>query len=640
MRRCVFFFAAALGLCGLTARADYLYVKIDLSQVYQNIPTMAGGVGALPQAAPQFAPGRGPGPGRYPPAAGPRPRPPIPLPQNPNAAGQPLGPPEAGEGPFVYVTIEIKPKPLDSKDKLYSFEGKKDDDGKRSGAHFIDHPWGRNARFVETPTLTPGIIKYLRITQDSVTLEYARINRDLKGVKDPQRFLQAAMWALQHGLTSQFHAAMEDARKLDPKLPAVANYARVQAALKKPPAADDPEAKALIAEFSRSGRYHRVNGSGFYVALTNQEPTFDNDTKRRLNRLQETLENFYYWFALNDQLPQPALPQYRQLLLVSNTPEDFFDKHALWDSPVFTGDGVTPRRDNVILVSARPVDDAYRIFSSSNQELWKKHQIPQDEFLTGKVWKDGRVSGADLRDPFEIAFVQTLTIVQKAVEEECELATLSRQGTRQLLFASGLLPRHVHTPEWIAEGLASYFETPVGAPYRSVGLPSWSNLVAFKYLRITKKLDRPADALAGVVTDQYYRNSRRLLGQIIDGSDVDGKLSDRLREEMDLANSTAWAFAYYLVERRRQPQLLLRYCQELSAMPRDLDLDDRALEACFAKVFDMAQPNNPLLVDRAKFSALADAWFAEIAGVSLEIPEVQTEYLDVRKHAAKKKAAN
>jgi hypothetical protein len=146
--------------------------------------------------------------------------------------------------------------------------------------------------------------------------------------------------------------------------------------------------------------------------------------------------------------------------------------------------------------------------------------------------------------------------------------------------------------------------------------------------------------LAGVVTDQYYRNSRRLLGQIIDGSDVDGKLSDRLREEMDLANSTAWAFAYYLVERRRQPQLLLRYCQELSAMPRDLDLDDRALEACFAKVFDMAQPNNPLLVDRAKFSALADAWFAEIAGVSLEIPEVQTEYLDVRKHAAKKKAAN
>src|SRR5262245_21305415 len=31
MRRCVAFFAAALVLCGLTARADYLYVKIDLS---------------------------------------------------------------------------------------------------------------------------------------------------------------------------------------------------------------------------------------------------------------------------------------------------------------------------------------------------------------------------------------------------------------------------------------------------------------------------------------------------------------------------------------------------------------------------------------------------------------------------------
>jgi len=120
--------------------------------------------------------------------------------------------------------------------------------------------------------------------------------------------------------------------------------------------------------------------------------------------------------------------------------------------------------------------------------------------------------------------------------------------------------------------------------------------------------------------------------------DKDNKLNERLREEMELANSTAWAFAYYLIERSRQPQLLMRYCEELSALPRDLDLDDRAMEACFAKVFNMADPSNPSRVDTAKFAALADAWFAEMGGVSLEVPELQNEYLDIRKMAAKKKA--
>src|SRR5439155_393716 len=158
-----------------------------------------------------------------------------------------------------------------------------------------------------------------------------------------------------------------------------------------------------------------------------------------------------------------------------------------------------------------------------------------------------------------------------------------------------------------------------------------------KYYRITKKLDKPADVLANIVTDRYFRNAQKILGDLIELGDSDGKLGERLQEEIELANSTAWAFAYYMIERRREPQRLLRYCQELSALPRHLDFDDRAMDACFAKVFAMPDPSNPSRVDRAKFSALADAFFAEMSGVSLELPDVQNETPDI---SAKKASAN
>ncbi len=622
MRRCAFMMAAAMTLCGLTARADYLYVRIDLSQVYQNMPAGPGGAAAIP--------GKG-GAGLPRPGVG---RPMAPGFPMPIGAGQPVPKSAPGEGPFIYTTIEMKSKP--------KFEGSKED-GVETGGWLFDHAWGKNGRFVVTPALVPGIVKYINIAKDSPAREFDKaFKKELAATKDPRKFLHAATWAFQHGLSKEFHASMEEFRKLDPKNPVAVNYLRVQTALKKPPTADDPAIKSLIFDLTKTDavKYHAVNGdAGFYVALTNLQSSFDPDIKRRVNRLQETLESFYYWFALNDQLPQPALPEYRQLLVVTNSVTEFYAKHAQWGSQPFSGDGVTPRRDNFILMSWRPVDDIYRAFDARNQDLWKKLQIKKDWFVSGIIWEKDRIPATSAPDAFNLAFVQTLVLTQKAVEEESELATLSHEGTRQLLFASGLLPRQVHTPEWIAQGLASYFETPKGALHRGVGLPSWSNLVAFKYLRVMKKFDRPVDVLTSVLTDRYYRSAQRYFGDLSDDSEKE-KLNDHIQEEMDLANSTAWAFTYFLIERRRQPQLLFRYCQELNSLPRDLDLDERALEACFAKVFDLADPSNPSRIDTAKLTTLADAWFAEMAGVSLENPELQNEYLEVRKLSAKKGAGN
>ncbi len=618
MRRCAFFSAVAITFYGLSARADYLYVKIDLSQVYQNMPAGAAG-----QPVPGVNPGGGLG-GR--PQFGKGVIQPMP---NPNAPPLPNAVP--GDGPFLYTTIEMRSKP--------KFEGKKDD----VGADVFDHPWGKNGRFITSPALSPGIIKYLTIVKEPPAKEFEKAyKKDLATAKDSRKFLNAATWAFQHGLPKEFHSSMDGFCKLDPKSPVAVNYLSVKNGLKKAPTADDPAVRGLIEDMTKNDavKYHAITSeSGFYVALSNMPASYDKDIKRRANLLHETLENFYYWFALNDQLPQPALPEYRQLLIIAGSIGDFYAKHAEWGAPTFSGDGVTPRRDNFILMSWRPVDDAFNALNSGNQSFWKSMQIPKDWFITGKIWDKGEIPASSVAAPQQLAFVQTLTLVQKALEDEAELATLSREGTRQLLFASGILPRHVHTPEWIVQGLASYFETPMGAPYRSVGLPSWSNLVALKSLRVAKKFDRPVDVLSSVLTDRYFRSAQRYFGERAVISERE-KINDRIHEEMDLATSTAWALTYYLIERRREPQLLFQYCQELNSLPRDLDLDQRALEACFAKVFKVGEAANPSRIDPVKLAALADAWFAEMAGVSLENPELQTEYLDVRKMSAKKAAGN
>src|SRR6185437_3746673 len=71
-----------------------------------------------------------------------------------------------------------------------------------------------------------------------------------------------------------------------------------------------------------------------------------------------------------------------------------------------------------------------------------------------------------------IAEAQMLSLMLKALEQEAELATVSHEVSRQLLFASGLLPRNVAVPEWALFGVGSFFETPLQSPWPTIGAPS------------------------------------------------------------------------------------------------------------------------------------------------------------------------
>src|SRR5438874_11352157 len=87
------------------------------------------------------------------------------------------------------------------------------------------------------------------------------------------------------------------------------------------------------------------------------------------------------------------------------------------------------------------------------------------------------------------------------------------------------------------------------------------------------------------------------------------KKEKQLRDEQDIARGTAWALVYYLLQNKKLPQLL-QYTQELANLPRDLELDERALQACFAKAFGLADAKDPRRLDQRKAFEFASGWFA------------------------------
>src|SRR5262249_19553885 len=156
--------------------------------------------------------------------------------------------------------------------------------------------------------------------------------------------------------------------------------------------------------------------------------------------------------------------------------------------------------------------------------------------------------------------------------DEADLATVSHDGTRQLLTATGLLPHAVLLPEWAQFGLPSVYETArsdtysqVGAFWPTFGEGHWVYLVYFKVWEQNKSplLDKPEDALRAVLTDRYFHEAA-----------ANPKDPDKLVR----ARTMAWSLSYYIMNRHLDQ--FLRYSEELNALPRDLELDDETHLAC------------------------------------------------------------
>ena len=636
--------AAFLLVGGGTASADYVLLKINLNQL--NLLPAAGMAGAGQMGgAGGGVPGMPPGPGGMPFPGGGK--------GGPGGMPQPGMPqPGGAQGGAGMVGGAPAPAPIDAANLF------PDDPSARYITALVEMNNFKFAGKTAYGTLlsaethySPGKYVWLPLSQQFPLVGAKRVIADsfinefnLKFTKEKkdkniETMLNLARWTLQRGYHKKFHDVMDEAIKIDDKHAIVKRYVRVKKSLEAPLKTQDPFQRELIDQLTREGYKEHVSKKGHYSIYSPnlEDPTMDATVKRRLDLFENTLDTFYYWFALQKNLAaQPALPKYRLTAIVTGSNDDFTSRHAQWGSLPRVADGFTPQRDSVVVMSAKSriddpnyaelvslINNKLSDANSKLQQMGFKIALTQENLLSGEINTNKASGGIAVY----VGVAQTAVLLAKSLQEQSERHTITNEGTRQLLVASGMFPRNVQVPDWVIEGLAALFEVPVGGAYSTVGDRSCIHLISFKHHRATNPdFTNPAEVLSSVISDTYFQKAKRLTREFQDTRDAKEKRQQKVSWEV--ARCTSWAFIYYLAQNHKL-DYVFNYGKELDKLPRDMDFSSPVMQGCFAKAFDMVDQVNPPMIEDYKLKNMADHWF--------QVMEANLDNSDLQKFLAKER---
>jgi hypothetical protein len=450
-----------------------------------------------------------------------------------------------------------------------------------------------------------------------------KFDRLVKEKPSISELLDQADWTLQHGLVDKLPLVMEKLFEVDKNNPAVVAYVKVKADLDRP-AKNDESVVSLRRDLLT--RY-KLTETAHYLIVHDAANDTAVEIKTHSEHLENSFRGFYYWFALKGiALP---VPKNRQIIVLTGKESDFEQLHKILTPGPVVVDGFFARRETLAVMHSQRQDDTYQALSTYWRN-WKDKGFQRTELLSG----NGKWSGAPPSIKLEgtQGFVKTmeaqmLALMLKALEQEAELATVSHEASRQLLFASGLLPRNVAVPEWLLFGVGSFFETPLQSPWPTIGAPSPYYLPRWRELKSKDPskggLEKTSlDTLRKVVTDGYFRTLP---------PDGKGESTEHLVHEHALrkARTVSWSLTYFLAQQKLDG--LRRYFAELSKLPRDIELDDTVLLDCFARAFGCVDANNK--VNDNELKKLANEWYGHWQNVHFESEGVMRE---IRKKIAEK----
>jgi hypothetical protein len=648
MKRCMLAMAALIVLnCGV-ASADYILIRIDLNQLLdpttsplspnQPVLTPKGGFGgAGPGGAGGFGGGfqgkGGKGAKGFPPNQGLFPGQQGNMPPGQGGAQQPAAPAQPPLYVYAYLEVKAQPLPIFPPDKFTPFAiydvklGSSKDKKEKAVEVWIPQPaLSTNALAFQNGQGNLDLI----FSRKSISTRFAeRVRDELKEGNDvakKKKLHELAEWALIRGLVPQFNNMIDELKKLDPKDATVAAVAKVREQLAALPSGDDPASKDFVNELRKKEPSFKpiVSNEGHYTLVTNMQvtPIYEAELKKKLSKLEDVYSVFFYWSALKGTPRTP--PPYRLIAVmvdIPNNPKAFQAKHEQYNLAPLVGSGFTAQYENLAVLASRRMDEAYEKLSEFNQSKWEEYGMTQSELLDNVRGFMGNQSFQTAMQNANksasaipvLAVMQSLALCQKSMNDEAETLALTHGGMRQLIAATGVMPRNVDTAEWARFGLASLFEISDHSFYSTPGGSNWAHLVEFKALRQIKLLEKKdaKDILDKTITDEYFRLAERTkhLADLI--KDDQAQLRQKAKDDLEMARATAWSLMHYLAEKKHRH--LERYFEELRNLPRDLPYDSKVLRDCFYRAFDLLRedPNDASrrIPDVAKLDNLALDWF-------------------------------
>ncbi len=555
MRRC--FLALAFLLSGAVgmASADYVLIKVNVGQLRDSGEPGAGMIGVVPGTGmigvppgmrqPGAAAGDGPPPGgstapgaggSTAPGAGGSTRP-MPggstRPMPGGSAGSTGFPGQPGFGQAdAQVGTPIEVIAIVEVDASYKTLLRVLRPGQQAPLE-VHTAWGAT-RLWNLPA-APDVRVFPTSEEPSVAKRYAAefakvFTKEKSGVKPSAEQMQKlAEYALTHGLNDKFVEVMTKLAEDSPSNEAVVAFLKVQAALDRPvPRGGPSELKAHLGDYKEANLKDDKGHYVLYHKLSNNE---QDEIQSRLARLEESLRSYYYWFALKGVV-LPVPPERLPALLADKPPEFKRTRSSLAD-PAVVGDGAFARRENLAVFCNRPLDSRYDMLDKYTELKMHEYGLSRDQTLTIKDIPKGTPKP-------EAAYCGTLALAMKEIESEAERAGASHDATRQLLFASGLVPRNVAIPEWALFGMGSFFETAEHSPWATPAGLSTVYLPVFRYECGSKGKNyegTPLKTLRKIVTDGYFRE--------LTPDDYKNK-TDRLMK----ARAATWSLTYFLAQKK------------------------------------------------------------------------------------------
>jgi hypothetical protein len=268
--------------------------------------------------------------------------------------------------------------------------------------------------------------------------------------------------ALAHGMVAEANkyadellALTKTAKSpLSPPVKAFATaYASIQEKLTAPPskASDGQRWRETIDSVNARVMTQRHYSLVYWDANTEE-------VSRRFNLLDENFRAFYLWHATQGiALDVPDRPL---MAVLPQRASDLYPLSRGLDGFPMEADAFYSAEHDLLVLSPERADDAGQTFLRQNQQLIYKDGLSRAKLLVG----DGpKIEGNNNKE--HVARMMTLALVEKYAEMEAEYAGVSREGCRQLLLASGALPRHVVLPRWLSNGSANFFTRPRGPVY-------------------------------------------------------------------------------------------------------------------------------------------------------------------------------
>ncbi len=341
-----------------------------------------------------------------------------------------------------------------------------------------------------------------------------------RGKTDARLLYEAMELALHSGFVKE---ALTYANELvtaaeDPKLalperdvkPFVATWGKVGKAI-----AERPTQLSDAEDWKSRLNYQNVRIADRYAIVYADTPA--PEVQRRATQLNDNLAAFYLWHATQGvALPVPQKPLV--VVLAPQTPA-LRKLHFALDGLPMADAFYAPDHD-VLVLSPERTDEVGQTFLRQTQQMFS-HGLNRDQILANQLPPKLDHTGEKGPRPDDIARASTIAAVEKLAIDEADIAAVSREGTRQLMHAAGVLPKHVTLPSWLTGGAVNFFTRPRGPAYVTVGDSEKMNMhvalttgygvpnyVLQRYLRdLATKKELPADSarlLENVLGDVYF----------------------------------------------------------------------------------------------------------------------------------------